>query len=85
MNEAERDFMDSCLMRGVVSVRFTKADGSERLMRCTKDFDLIPLDQHPVGTGDTPVPVDLEKVFDLDIQEWRSFKPSRVLGWSPEV
>jgi len=85
MNEAELEFMDNCLMRGVVSVRFTKADGSERLMRCTKDFGLIPLDQHPDQSVDSVVYTDLEKVFDLDVQGWRSFKPSRVLGWSPEV
>jgi len=85
MEGKELDLLDHSLMNGVVSVRFTKADGSERLMRCTKDFSLIPIDDQPVHSEVNAVPVDLEKVYDLDVQAWRSFKPSRVLGWSPEV
>lgn len=72
--------LNDLLMNGEVSVKFVKHDGSERLMRCTKDFDLIPVDQHP-EEHETIDYVDLMKVFDLDIQEWRSFKPSRVISY----
>lgn len=68
------------LMNGEVTVTFTKADGTERVMRCTKDFDLVPVDQHP-AQHDPVDYVDLMKVFDLDVQGWRSFKPSRVISY----
>jgi hypothetical protein len=56
-----------------VLVTFTKADGSERTMRCTKRSSSIPQDKTPKGTGRSS-PEGTERVFDLDKQEWRSFK-----------
>jgi hypothetical protein len=69
------------LIEGEVTVTFTKADGTERVMRCTKKFDLIPAIDQPLPHDEVVEHVDLEKVYDLDIQEWRSYKPSRVIKW----
>lgn len=53
------------------TVTFTKKDGTERIMKCTRSPDLIPEDQHPKnGTGDSDSTL---RVFDLDKNEWRSF------------
>ena len=53
------------------TVTFTKKDGSERVMRCTRSPIQIPEDQHPKnGTGDSDTTL---RVFDLDKNEWRSF------------
>ena len=53
------------------TVTFTKKDGTERTMRCTRSPVQIPEDQHPKnGTGDSDTAI---RVFDLDKSEWRSF------------
>ena len=53
------------------TVTFTKKDGTERTMRCTRSPAQIPEDQHPKnGMGDSESAL---RVFDLDKNEWRSF------------
>ena len=57
----------------VVRVTFTKKDGTERTMLCTTSFDKIPEDQHPKGEQ-TSSSDEAQRVFDLEKQEWRSFR-----------
>ena len=61
-----------------VKVVFTKKDGSERVMKCTTNFDFIPVFAfpEPLKEGQNPRKVnpDVMRVFDLDIEEWRSFR-----------
>ena len=64
------------LKQSVVNVVFTKADGSERTMNCTLKLENIPEDQHPKSTIKSES--DQIHVFDIDIQEWRSFNFSSV-------
>lgn len=54
-------------------ITFTKADGTDRTMRCTLIEDHIPAEKKPKGTGRSTTDTT-QRVFDLDIQEWRSFK-----------
>jgi hypothetical protein len=55
-----------------VSVRFKKADGTERVMSATANLSLIPTDKHPKGVrANTP---DVMKVYDTEAQGWRSFR-----------
>jgi hypothetical protein len=63
-----------------VSVTFTKMDGTSRIMNCTRSKDLIPLDKVPKGTGSEKLKEDKTtiRVFDTDIQDWRSFKVASV-------
>lgn len=54
-----------------VEITFVKKDGSERVMNCTlKD---IPADKAPKGSGKKESD-DAIAVFDLDKNEWRSFR-----------
>lgn len=60
---------------GVVTVRFKKVNGDERLMDCTLKLDLIPEAAHPKGGAsiseekrDTTL-----RVYDVKAQGWRSF------------
>lgn len=72
------------LVTGAAMVKFTKADGSEREMRCTQYQGLIPFDKMPINVdvqSAVQPPEDLVKVFDMDCNAWRSFKPSRVISW----
>ena len=68
-----------------VSVIFTKADGSERTMLCTKMISKIPEAQHPrtdkvvkLDENGNVVESDLITVFDLEKEGWRSFNFTKV-------
>lgn len=56
-----------------ITVSFTKKDGSNRDMLCTLAESLIPADQKP-KTENTKFSDDALRVFDLDKQQWRSFR-----------
>lgn len=56
-----------------VRVKFTKADGTVREMVCTTSPFQIPEDKQPKGTRDT-FTEDVQRVFDVEKQEWRSFR-----------
>ena len=84
-----RDWLRSLLQATEVSVEFIKADGTLREMRCTLDWARIPDDKQPKATGPIDGIVKESKqrkepdlhsmrVFDLDKNEWRSFKMERV-------
>ena len=75
MTITRKDLVDR-LKQSVVNVVFTKADGSERTMNCTLKLENIPEDQHPKSTFKSES--DQIRVFDTDIQEWRSFNFSSV-------
>jgi len=65
-------------LRGVlqtetVTVTFTKKDGTERLMKCTLDPEILPKieikeDAKPRKESTTSI-----RVFDTEKNEWRSF------------
>ena len=70
------------LQHEVVGVTFTKADGSKRVMQCTTDMNRIPEEKHPsLDTIDSRRDPKLYKVFDLEKNDWRSFREERVIGW----
>lgn len=56
-----------------VNLKFVKANGELRDMRCTLNEANIPEDKHPKNSGRTK-PEDTIAVFDLEKQEWRSFR-----------
>lgn len=70
MTITREDLIDR-LKQSVVNVVFTKADGSERTMNCTLKLENIPEDQHPKSTIKSES--DQIRVFDTDIDAWRSF------------
>jgi hypothetical protein len=67
------DLMKS-LAEGVVTVTFTKKDGTDRVMKCTRSSNLIPTDHQPKGeTQVVTEETDNIRVFDVEAQGWRSF------------
>ena len=58
-----------------VMVEFTKKDGTVRNMLCTRDSQLIPA-KHTPSSAESKVKENLDvlRVFDLQKQEWRSFR-----------
>jgi hypothetical protein len=63
------------LRHRVVSLTFTKKDGTSREMNCTLSDTLIPSEHTPKGTGrvieDQEEPTAV-RVFDVDVQGWRT-------------
>lgn len=73
MEKEQIELLKNQLSAGVIFVTFTKSNGDERVMRCTTNEFEIPLEKLPKGTG--PKHTDeVQRVFDLDVQEWRSFR-----------
>ena len=77
------DVLDRIRDAGVVKVKFTKKDGTERIMKCTLDFDQIP-NEHKPKKVDVSQILKLAKnakivhVFDLEKIGWRSIPLDRV-------
>lgn len=69
-----RTWFKGLLKEATINVKFTKLDGDIREMRCTLNEDDIPKDKQPKGTSTKSSPKDSIAVFDLDKQEWRSFR-----------
>ena len=72
-----REWFDDYLAESVVTVHFTKKDGTERVMRCTRNFETIPSEKHPKGSLEK-TSTDAVRVFDVEIQDWRSFNISNI-------
>ena len=88
-----RDWVKSLLQKSTITVTFTKADGTDREMLCTLDPEHLP----PAPTGPVdgiikeskkprkePDPHSL-RVFDVEKQEWRSFRFDRLKKITAEL
>jgi len=75
--------IEAILKAGVATVVFTKADGSERKLRGTLKESLIPpsLYNATAITHSTTV----QTVFDVDANDWRSFKYDSVKAIAPDA
>jgi hypothetical protein len=70
------------LAAGPAIVTFTKKDGSERTMRCTRNPDLMPAGSVK-GTDTRKDQGNLIAVFDLDAQAWKGFFFDRMVAIQP--
>lgn len=68
--------IDLVLRENIVKVRFNKVDGTERLMLCT----LIP-DFLPATSGNSLGRTDIVTVFDLEKDQWRSFRRDSIIDY----
>ena len=68
-----REWLGGMLKYGPAKVTFTKKDGTERVMNCTLEEDVLP--KVEIKEGATPRKESTEsiRVFDLDKKAWRSF------------
>lgn len=95
-----RDWIKSLLYVGPITVTFTKADGTERAMRCTLNWSMIPaatpktvdnrideLVTEAKKERKTPKEPDpaVIKVFDLEASAWRSFRMDRLRRVTAEI
>lgn len=68
-----------------VLVDFVKKNGERRIMRCTKNSNVIPEDKQPKGLLVESESADNIRVFDLEKSEWRSFNWGSVVAVDAEV
>ena len=57
-----------------VCVTFTKKDGSERIIKCTLVESRIPENKRPKEKATSISSDEAIRVFDLEKQDWRSFR-----------
>ena len=81
-----KDELVEKLQNEIVQLVFTKADGSERHMVCTKNIVHIPQEFHPktdkvvkLDESGNVVESDNITVWDMEANGWRSFNFSKVL------
>jgi len=71
------DFLGKVRGEDEVRIKFRKKDGTERIMRCTLNFDKVPRNKIPKDVNLAKILNLLHKskiihVFDLDKDDWRS-------------
>lgn len=75
-----KDTLKDLLKRKIVQIKFTKTDGTERVMKCTLLEDIVPIYEKKTErvkqTND-----DLLAVWDLDKAAFRSFKLSSLIDY----
>ena len=81
--EEEKEWLKGILREREVTVIFTKKDGTERKMLCTLSENKIPEEKVPTGSGKTQNG-DALAVFDLEKEEWRSFRYDSLKSFSAE-
>lgn len=68
-----REWLRELLRSENVTITFTKKDGTERKLLCTLSESKIPSEKSPKNSGKAK-PADSIAVFDLENQDWRSFR-----------
>lgn len=86
VTEEFRTWLVDYLSENELVVTFTKADGTDRVMRCTRNSASIPTEKQPKSEKEEPSKSDAVRVFDTEKQEWRSFKPATIkfIDWSKD-
>ena len=76
-----KEYINGLLNESEITVKFTKKNGEERVMRCTKVFDKIPEEMRPKEDSKRKISEESDAiaVFDLDISQWRSFNVGNIL------
>jgi hypothetical protein len=75
-----RDEMVTELRARECRVIFKKINGDERDMQCTLNIDFIPENKQPKTSKDYVD--DVIRVFDINKQEFRSFRVENVISFS---
>lgn len=69
----DKEWLRVLLHEREVSVSFTKKDGTERKMLCTLAENKIPSEKMPKNSGKSKSD-DALAVFDIEKNDWRSFR-----------
>jgi hypothetical protein len=69
-----KDWLKSILNDGVATIIFNKADGTERVMKCTLDRKVVPQVVKEETKKTKAISDDVLPVYDVEAQGWRSFR-----------
>ena len=85
-----REWVKGLLQATEVTVTFVKSDGTLRDMRCTLDYNKLPVKHVPniseaEEKAKKPKDPEVQPVFDLDLKQWRSFRYDRLRKISANI
>lgn len=78
--EAMREDLKNSLRAKIGTVTFTKANGDERVMRCTLQESSLPKQTDLEEAVQKKGPTDSLAVWDLEKNAWRSFRYDSVIS-----
>jgi hypothetical protein len=79
LTEYNQEWLLEKLAAGPVVVKFTKADGTERVMPCTTNATIIMFKNNKlIENMPSNKNASTLVVFDLEKNEWRSFRTSSI-------
>lgn len=87
MSDYNYEQVVTALQEGIVEVKFVKVNGEERVMLATLNEGLIPIDLLPNDNPDViiersmPNP-DVQRVYDVEKDAWRSFRWDSIISWN---
>ena len=81
----EKQELTALLEDAVVEVEFTKVNGDLRKMKCTKNFDSIPSEKHPIGKSVKVYNEEIIRVYDIEADGWRSFRADSITSFKVVV
>jgi len=71
-NFTNREYLRQLLAHSTMRIVFTKRDGTERTLICTRDMNLVPEENHPKGVKrEAPDSLPVWSILD---EGWRSFR-----------
>ena len=73
--------LKQALIEGTVVMKFTKVDGTERVMKCTLNTDIIPEYILESVKNVKPKKEGVMSVWDIEKDQWRSFRTDNVIQW----
>jgi hypothetical protein len=73
----------SALLTGPTTIVFKKVDGTERTMKCTLNEELLP--KREVTESARKANDGVLTVFDLELNQWRSFKWDNFISFEGTV
>jgi hypothetical protein len=74
MDGITKEGIRNLLRNAVVTVTFTKADGTVRDMKCTLSPDFLPAQEVNESKSFRKISPDSCPVWDMEKQAWRSFR-----------
>jgi hypothetical protein len=81
--EVFKDWLRGVIRTERVNIRFTKADGTDRWLHCSLHPELIPADKlQKEETSTRKQSTEALAVWDLEKQDWRSFRFDSVKEFS---
>lgn len=80
MSKINKDTLKANLQNGTGTIVFTKADGSERTMKCTLKSDLLPVVEIKEGAKVKVENPEVLSVWDIENSGWRSFRIDSIIS-----